>query len=74
MVPVRGGTESFNAYAADNGLHLTAHAGENAGPESIWGALNLRAVLGAYRRHFDAVFPAIDVFFEALNGHGECAF
>jgi adenosine deaminase/aminodeoxyfutalosine deaminase len=31
------------AYAADNGLHLTAHAGENAGPESIWGALNLRA-------------------------------
>jgi adenosine deaminase/aminodeoxyfutalosine deaminase len=31
------------AYAADNGLHLTAHAGEHAGPESIWGALNLRA-------------------------------
>jgi len=31
------------AYAADNGLHLTAHAGEYAGPESIWGALNLRA-------------------------------
>ncbi len=31
------------AYAADSGLHLTAHAGENAGPESIWGALNLRA-------------------------------
>jgi aminodeoxyfutalosine deaminase len=31
------------AYAAENGLHLTAHAGENAGPESIWGALNLRA-------------------------------
>ena len=31
------------AFAADNGLHLTAHAGENAGPESIWGALNLRA-------------------------------
>ena len=31
------------AYAADNALHLTAHAGENAGPESIWGALNLRA-------------------------------
>ncbi len=29
--------------AAENGLHLTAHAGENAGPESIWGALNLRA-------------------------------
>jgi aminodeoxyfutalosine deaminase len=31
------------AYAADNGLHLTAHAGEYAGPESIWGAINLRA-------------------------------
>jgi aminodeoxyfutalosine deaminase len=31
------------AYAADNGLRLTAHAGESAGPESIWGALNLRA-------------------------------
>ena len=31
------------AHAAEHGLHLTAHAGENAGPESIWGALNLRA-------------------------------
>ena len=31
------------AYAADHGLHLTAHAGESVGPESIWGALNLRA-------------------------------
>ena len=31
------------AYAADNGLRLTAHAGESAGSESIWGALNLRA-------------------------------
>jgi aminodeoxyfutalosine deaminase len=31
------------AFAAENGLHLTAHAGENAGPESVWGALNLRA-------------------------------
>ncbi|MEP6643517.1 MAG: adenosine deaminase [Acidobacteriaceae bacterium] len=31
------------AYAVENGLRLTAHAGENAGPESIWGALNLRA-------------------------------
>jgi adenosine deaminase/aminodeoxyfutalosine deaminase len=30
-------------YAADHGLHLTAHAGETAGPESVWGALNLRA-------------------------------
>lgn len=35
--------ESVYARAADNGLHLTAHAGETAGPESIWGALNLRA-------------------------------
>jgi aminodeoxyfutalosine deaminase len=31
------------SYAADQGLRLTAHAGESAGPESIWGALNLRA-------------------------------
>ena len=30
-------------YAADNGLRLTAHAGETAPPESIWGVLNLRA-------------------------------
>jgi aminodeoxyfutalosine deaminase len=30
-------------YAAENGLRLTAHAGESAGPESIWGALNLKA-------------------------------
>ena len=31
------------AYAAENGLRLTAHAGETAGPGSVWGALNLRA-------------------------------
>jgi aminodeoxyfutalosine deaminase len=31
------------ARAAQQGLHLTAHAGESAGPESIWGALNLKA-------------------------------
>jgi aminodeoxyfutalosine deaminase len=30
-------------YAANQGLRLTAHAGENAGPESIWGALNFGA-------------------------------
>ena len=30
-------------YAADNGLRLTVHAGETGPPESIWGALNLRA-------------------------------
>ncbi|MFZ0798977.1 MAG: adenosine deaminase [Terriglobales bacterium] len=28
--------------AAEHGLHLTGHAGESAGPESIWGALNLK--------------------------------
>src|SRR5271166_200534 len=31
------------ASAAEHGLHLTAHAGESAGPDSIWGALNLKA-------------------------------
>lgn len=31
------------AFAAEHGLRLTAHAGESAGPESIWGALNLHA-------------------------------
>jgi aminodeoxyfutalosine deaminase len=31
------------ARAAGHGLHLTAHAGESAGPESIWGAVNLKA-------------------------------
>jgi adenosine deaminase/aminodeoxyfutalosine deaminase len=31
------------ARAAEHGLHLVAHAGESAGPESIWGALNLKA-------------------------------
>jgi adenosine deaminase/aminodeoxyfutalosine deaminase len=30
------------AYAAANDLRLTAHAGETAGPGSVWGALNLR--------------------------------
>ena len=30
-------------YAEENGLRLTAHAGETGPPESIWGALNLRA-------------------------------
>ena len=42
----KGPPEMFGevfARAAENGLHLTAHAGESAGPESIWGALNLKA-------------------------------
>jgi len=42
----RGPAEMFRevySYAAENGLRLTAHAGESAGPESIWGALNIRA-------------------------------
>jgi len=42
----RGPADLFRdvfSYAGANGLRLTAHAGENAGPESIWGALNLRA-------------------------------
>ena len=42
----RAGPELFRdvyAFATDHGLHLTAHAGETTGPESIWGALNLKA-------------------------------
>jgi aminodeoxyfutalosine deaminase len=42
----KAGPELFRevySYAADNGLRLTAHAGETAGPESVWGALNIRA-------------------------------
>lgn len=31
------------SYCAERGLRLTAHAGETSGPESIWGALNLKA-------------------------------
>jgi aminodeoxyfutalosine deaminase len=34
---------SVYTYAAEHGLRLTAHAGESAGPESVWGALNLPA-------------------------------
>jgi adenosine deaminase/aminodeoxyfutalosine deaminase len=42
----QAGPELFRdvyAFAADQGLRLTVHAGETAGPESIWGALNLKA-------------------------------
>jgi aminodeoxyfutalosine deaminase len=40
------GAEPFRdlyAEARDAGLRLTAHAGESAGPEGIWGALNIGA-------------------------------
>ena len=42
----RAGPELFRevySYCAESGLRLTAHAGETAGPDSIWGAMNLRA-------------------------------
>lgn len=42
----RAGPELFHDVyrrARDNGLRVTAHAGETVGPESIWGALNLGA-------------------------------
>ncbi|HUO26099.1 MAG TPA: adenosine deaminase [Candidatus Aquilonibacter sp.] len=43
---LKGPAELFRdvyAWAADRGLRLTAHAGETGPPESVWGALNLRA-------------------------------
>lgn len=43
---VRGPAEWFTdvfAFARRKGLRLTAHAGEAAGPESVWGALRLGA-------------------------------
>src|SRR5262249_47679506 len=42
----RGPAEWFPevfAFARDAGLHLTAHAGESMGPESVWAALKLGA-------------------------------
>ena len=43
---MRGPAEWFTevyTFAKANGLRLTAHAGETAGPESVWGALRLGA-------------------------------
>lgn len=43
---VRGPAHWFSevfAFARDGGLHLVAHAGETAGPESVWGALAIGA-------------------------------
>lgn len=42
----RGPAEIFRevfGFARDNGLRLTAHAGETAGPESVWAALEAGA-------------------------------
>ncbi len=42
----RAGAEPFRELYAEprkHGLHLTAHAGETVGPESIWSALNIGA-------------------------------
>jgi aminodeoxyfutalosine deaminase len=42
----KAGPELFRevySYSGEHGLRLTAHAGETTGPDSIWGALNLRA-------------------------------
>ncbi|HLJ47139.1 MAG TPA: adenosine deaminase [Bryobacteraceae bacterium] len=43
---VRGPAEWFKdvfAFARDGGLHLVCHAGETAGPESVWAALEIGA-------------------------------
>ncbi len=38
-----GGLREVYRFARAQGLRLTAHAGETAGPESVWGALRLGA-------------------------------
>jgi len=40
--PARDFRDAYR-YAKDAGLHLTAHAGETDGPDSIWGALEIGA-------------------------------
>jgi len=40
--PAEGFKDAFT-FAREAGLHLTAHAGESVGPESIWAALELGA-------------------------------
>lgn len=43
---LRGPANEFRELfeeAKTNGLHLTCHAGENSGPQSIWAALNIGA-------------------------------
>ncbi len=40
--PAQGFREVY-AEAREAGLHLTCHAGESTGPQSIWGALNIGA-------------------------------
>ena len=46
-------------FAADHGMRLTAHAGENAGPESIWGAAQSARGADRTRAYGDAGDPEL---------------